>query len=80
MYILGGFKALNEYIKRVEKTKEMQKDYAAALQKVIVDFEINLRNLMVDFDNKTIQCVTDSELFLEVMTNEQIPNGKVLKI
>lgn len=80
IFITGGFKALRDYNKRVENTKKLQKEYDETLRKVISDFEVNLRALMLEFDNKTIQCVTDSELFLEVVTNDQIRNGKVLKI
>lgn len=78
--VAGGFKALKEYKERVQKTKDLQKEYIEVLQKVVVDFEPNLRKLMEDFDNKTIQCITDSDLFIEVMTNNEITKGKVLRI
>jgi hypothetical protein len=80
IFIKGGFKALNEYKERIEKTKELQKKYSEALKKVIIDFEPELRKLMKNFDDNTIECIINSELFIDVMTNINITKGKVLKL
>lgn len=76
----GGFSALQAYNEKVEDTKQLQKEYEITMGKAVKEFEPKIRKLMKEFDDYIINLVMKSGLFEDVMTNDGITNGKILKL